>query len=68
VPFQSIIILLLFFLQKFCTPRVFLKSDDVKGAEEEEEENFLFFGDEVKGLMYFFGVLVCMYVCTLLVL
>ena len=41
---------------------MFLKSDDVKRAEEEEEENFLFFGDEVKGLMYFFGVLVCMYV------
>ena len=46
----------------FRTPSVFLKSDDVKRAEEEEEENFLFFGDEVKGLMYFFGVLVCMYV------
>ena len=46
----------------FRTPSVFLKSDDVKRVEEEEEENFLFFGDEVKGLMYFFGVLVCMYV------
>ena len=47
----------------FRTPSVFLKSDDVKRVEEEEEENFLFFGDEVKGLMYFFGVLVlvCMY-------
>ena len=64
VPFQSIIILLLFFLQKFCTPSVFLKSDDVKRAEEEEEENFLFFGEGTDVLFRGTG----MYVCTLTVL
>ena len=42
---------------------MFLKSDDVKRAEEEEEENFLFFGegtDVLRGTG--------LYVCTLMVL
>ena len=48
----------------FCTPSVFLKSDDVKRAEEEEEENFLFFGEGTDVLFRGTG----MYVCTLTVL
>ena len=48
----------------FRTPSVFLKSDDVKRAEEEEEENFLFFGEGTDVLFRGTG----MYVCTLTVL